>query len=153
MVERIIMIKKNVSLLRGFTLLEILIVIAIIGILTTMGTVAYTSAQKQARDGRRRTDLKALQNAFEQYYADNSGSYPSTCTMTDVKYFPGGFPMDPKSKKNYYTAGTSDGITIVNTCTTTSYFFGVSLESTTNAGYDSGCNSASDKYFCVKNLQ
>jgi len=71
---------KN-DVVRGFTLLEVLVVIAIIGILISMGTAAYTSAQKKSRDSRRSADLKAIQNAFEQYYADN-GRYPTSASCT-----------------------------------------------------------------------
>jgi len=56
---------------QGFTLLELLIVIAIIGILISIGVVSYGAAQKKSRDSRRMSDLKAVQAAFEQYSADN----------------------------------------------------------------------------------
>ena len=75
---------------QGFTLMELLIVIAIIGILISISVASYGSAQKKARDARRHADLKAVQNAWEQYYADNNASYPATCaysaTPTPVSY-------------------------------------------------------------------
>lgn len=142
---------------QGFTLFELLIVIAIIGILVSLGTASYTSAQKKSRDGRRQADLKSIQNAFEQYYADNTSAYPATCSTIagDTTYFPGGFPKDPKSNQYYYTAGTTSGITIGNSCSASGYYFGVSLEGTTTGGNatNSSCTNGSGSYFCVKSLQ
>lgn len=142
----------------GFTLYELLIVIAIISILVSLGTASYSSAQKKSRDSRRQADLKAIQNGFEQYYADNTSAYPVTCSTiaANATYFPGGFPKDPKSGQYYYTTpGTYSGITIGNSCSSTSYYFGVSLEGTTTGGNatDATCTNGSGPFFCVKSLQ
>jgi len=64
--------KKN-----GFTLIEILIVVAIIGILATMGIVAFQTSLRRSRDATRIAEIKALQNAAEQFYADNASEYPT----------------------------------------------------------------------------
>ncbi|MGI6278511.1 MAG: type II secretion system protein [Patescibacteria group bacterium] len=136
----------------GFTLLELLIVIAIIGILASLAAVSYSSAQRRARDSQRQADLKAIQNALEQYYADNDGNYPSGgCeTIGDAtdssgnRYLPGGLPTDPKTGDNYTCSGT-----------VSDYCFCAELEATGtgNASNDS-CNFASSgDYFCVTNLQ
>jgi len=61
--------------LKGFTLVELLVVITIIGILTGISIVAYGQVQKNARDGKRKADLTSIQNALELYYGDHSG-YP-----------------------------------------------------------------------------
>lgn len=53
---------------RGFTLIELLTVISIIAILTTVVTVNVSSSRKQARDVRRKSDVKAIQSALELYY-------------------------------------------------------------------------------------
>lgn len=67
---------------RGFTLLELLVVIGIIGIIMALATVAYSTTQKSGRNSRRKQDMIAIQNSLEQYYAANSYVYPVTdCTL------------------------------------------------------------------------
>lgn len=61
----------------GFTLLEILVVIGIIAILVGLGTSSYSTAQKKARDAKRKGDLKVVQNAMEQYYSVCGLVYPT----------------------------------------------------------------------------
>lgn len=59
----------------GFTLIEILVVITIIGILVAASTVSYAQAQKKGRDGKRKADLKSIQQALELHY-QSLGYYP-----------------------------------------------------------------------------
>jgi len=54
---------KNFQTRKGFALIEIIIAIAIIGILATVGVVVYSSAQKSAKIQKRSEDLKALMGA------------------------------------------------------------------------------------------
>ncbi len=60
---------------RGFTLIEMLVVIAIISILIGIGINTFTIAQKKARDAQRQAALADLKKALEAYYIDH-GSYP-----------------------------------------------------------------------------
>lgn len=59
----------------GFTLVELLIVISIIAILTVIGLTTYAGVQKNARDARRKDDLRAIKVALELYYQTNK-TYP-----------------------------------------------------------------------------
>ncbi len=60
---------------RGFTLIEILIVIAIIGLLSTVILAALSTARRGARDAKRISELREMQTALELYYSD-SEVYP-----------------------------------------------------------------------------
>lgn len=136
---------------KGFTLLELLVVIGIIGILVGIGTISYQSAQQKTRDSRRRSDLKAISNAFEQYYAEN-GSYPDPSSEEScsdyTEYLAGSAPTDPVSGSVYVES---------DDCTASSYCVCVELEGEgTGNAYDASCTwsgSGSKDYFCVENLQ
>jgi prepilin-type N-terminal cleavage/methylation domain-containing protein len=69
--------KRRFIATAGFTLVELLVVISIIGILASIGLVAFRSAQFRSRDAERKSDLKELSNALELFYSDY-GKYPSS---------------------------------------------------------------------------
>jgi prepilin-type N-terminal cleavage/methylation domain-containing protein len=137
----------TLSLSKGFTLLELLIVIGLIGILVTIAAVAYSSAQKKSRDSRRTSDIKALQAASEQYSANNNGTYPTT-TNDLLPYFPGGIPTDPKNVDSYVytiTFPASD-----------EYCHCALLENTSGNSSTATCPYGTDTpkmYYCVSQLQ
>ena len=60
----------------GFTLMELLVVVAILGLLATIGLVNFRSSQIKGRDTQRKSDLGQIQRALEMYYNDY-GSYPT----------------------------------------------------------------------------
>lgn len=62
---------------RGFTIVEIAIVVAIIGILAAITLVTFVQVQRQSRDDERNADIVTLKRALEHYYTDN-GEYPAT---------------------------------------------------------------------------
>lgn len=61
----------------GFTLVELIVVMVIIGILASLIMVNVVGVRQRARDGQRLADLKQLQNALQLYYNDNN-RYPVT---------------------------------------------------------------------------
>lgn len=66
---------KNNLPKKGFTLVEILLVVAIIGVLSTLVLINVGGYTKKARDSQRLSDMRQIQNALEQYYTFNF-SYP-----------------------------------------------------------------------------
>lgn len=134
---------------RGFTLLELLVVISLIGLLVGIGSVSYTSAQKKSRDARRKGDMKAVQNGFEQFYAENL-RYPKTSGEGDTAVV-GGLPQDPKNSGSYVYTIEYDATAGAGYCSC-----GLLESDAGNASGLSGsttCSYGTGDYFCVSNLQ
>ena len=66
----------------GFTIVELLIVIVVIGILAGLVVTTFSGVQKSARDKERQTDVKAIHGQLEAYYATN-GRYPTLANLND----------------------------------------------------------------------
>lgn len=65
------------NLSRGFTIVELLIVIVVIGILAAISIVAYNGIQNRAYDQTVTADLNGIAKGFEMYKTDNpGGTYP-----------------------------------------------------------------------------
>ena len=69
----------------GFTIVELLIAIVIIGILAAIVIVAYNGIQERARNSRRISDIKAVQKIIEVYSIQN-GEYPKTSNDTPANW-------------------------------------------------------------------
>ena len=68
---------------RGFTLVEVLIVIGVIAVLAGITVISYNGTQARARDAKRKTDITSIAKAMELYYDDN-GRYPPATGSTAI---------------------------------------------------------------------
>lgn len=108
---------------KAFNLVELMYIVAIIGILASLSIVLITNTQKKARDGKRFSDMNTMIAALKNYKLEK-GSYPdsagewikidqgsSTSLSTALKRYQGSLPADPKNDSNYYYAynGYSSG--------------------------------------------
>ena len=82
---------------RGFTLVELLIVISLISILAAMGLVQYRNSVVAAKESTLKTDLFRLRDAIDQYYADK-GKYPSSLDSLVSDGYMRRIPEDPFTK-------------------------------------------------------
>ena len=123
---------------KGFTLLELMVVVTIIGLLATIVLSALNDARMKGRDAQRIKSVKEIQKAIDLYYSTN-GFYPventarsGSTVATDIcshgergdanwcnlmndlaAYYPGGF-KDPSGDNQvtyrfYYDSDTADG--------------------------------------------
>lgn len=112
---------------KGFTLIEMLIVVAIIGILASIVLLGIGPTRSRARDARRISDLRQVQTALELYFGKN-GAYPPGSTwaglsgsLVSAAIGITQIPNDPNPSANYQYA--SDG---------TTYVLGATLEDSGN---------------------
>lgn len=73
-------IKRN----RGFTLIEVMVVITIVGLLASVVLAAMTTARAKARDTTRVQMVKEIQKALELYRNANGGNYPCGSSAVTV---------------------------------------------------------------------
>ncbi len=106
---------------KGFTLLELLVVIGIIVTLVGIGTVSFSAAQMKARNAKRKADLETLYKALEQYYSVCGFVYPDPKVNAEGKKYYGKIICsspsvtileteltDPKTGEPYFCSGICD---------------------------------------------
>ncbi len=100
---------------KGFTLLELLVVISIIAVLLAISASAFISSRVTARDAKRKTDIEQIRGALELFKADK-GSYPNSANggqdsgdaatallvLTQSPVYMAKLPPDPGGLNNYY---------------------------------------------------
>ncbi len=130
---------------RGFTLIELMVVVAIIGILAAMAMSVFTGATAKARNAKLKGNVKAMQAAVEQTYNQTTGVYG---TVTSANFATGTAPTDVTVT---YNAGSTAYCIISDALNTTA---------DTNAGANCSAGAAGVCTFtgtltsyCVKNIQ
>ena len=96
---------------KGFSFIELIVVVTIILVLTVAGTVSYQGASRRSRDSRRMSDLQKLAISLE-VYKQEEGTYPGAsggmpANLVELEYIQE-LPSDPKADFNYlYNPGTN----------------------------------------------
>lgn len=129
---------------RGFTLIEILIVVAIIAILSSVVLIGLGPTQRAGRDARRIADLRQVQNALELYY--------NRCG-----YYPGPIPAATIGSCGTFVQKTSDGwVAMTSALTDTNTNIGVStisVDPTSGHTYYYGTNTTGSSYIIAATLE
>ncbi len=125
---------------RGFTLIEMIVVIAIIGLIASVLLVSLSSARAKGRDTRRVSDIRSIQAALEQYYQACS-VYPrvlsalsgSTCTNgpntgASLNVPMPNVPQDPSGGSYKYVTMNDRAIGQANINCDQDYHLGATLE-------------------------
>ncbi len=100
---------------KGFTLVELLVVITIIGLLSSVVLASLNEARSRARDARRISDLNTIQTALALYYEDN-----------------GHYPFHDKNNDGIHDCDEAAGVT--DECKT--FFLSYKTENTSNQQWD-----------------
>ena len=79
---------------KGFTLIELMIVVSIVGILASIAVPSYQTGLIKAREAVLRENLYAMRSAIDQHYAD-AGRYPDTLQELVEKKYLRDIPKDP----------------------------------------------------------
>jgi len=96
---------------RGFTLVELLIVIVILGILAPVTVFAARGITDKAQTNSCATEKRAIETAFEAYYADNQADAPSLAALS-----PDYMRTVPPTAKWTFVPGNPPSITGVGVC-------------------------------------
>ncbi len=79
---------------RGFTLLELLVVMAIIATLLTIAAPRYFRSVQRSREAVLKQDLTTLRESIDKFYGD-TGRYPETLAVLVEKHYLRSIPVDP----------------------------------------------------------
>ena len=78
----------------GFTLIELVIVMAIIALLVTLAAPRYFKSLERSKETVLRSNLATMRDALDKYYGDN-GKYPDTLEKLVEKKYLRSMPVDP----------------------------------------------------------
>lgn len=99
---------------RGFTLIELMIVMAIIGILAAIAVPAFTAQVQHAREAVLKTDLQTMRQAIDSYTVDKEKAPQGLEDLVQAGYLKS-IPIDPMThRSDTWITDQSDTLTDVN---------------------------------------
>jgi len=93
---------------KGFTLVELLIVISIIAVLSVVGLTAYSGVQQKARDTKRRADIDAIAKVMESKYDIKTAVYSTALSSLNTNFTSSQLPVPPK-RDDYIVSSDGKG--------------------------------------------
>lgn len=129
---------QNRLITKGFTIVELLIVIVVIGILATIVVVSYSGLQQKAVNIRRLDDMDKVSSLLALYAKENNGVYPATTN---------------NSVANWKTVDVRTDVNCFNGSAQSDWIPGIDSlpQSTPNRGSSSGINGNSGCYLYASN--
>jgi general secretion pathway protein G len=109
--------RKKMKNQQGFTLIELMVVIAILGILAAIAIPRFTNATQSANIAKAHADLATIDSAISLYEANNAGADPTSTTFLTATGNGGPYaaaipaPPAPAITVTLTAAGTADGAT------------------------------------------
>ena len=84
--------KKTKKAKKGFTLIELMIVVAIIGILAAIAIPRFAQMLEKSREGATKGNLAGIRSAVSIYYSEREGTWPGDLTTAFTSYL---YPIPP----------------------------------------------------------
>lgn len=118
---------------KGFSLVELVVALSIVALVAVIAMASLTTIQQNGRDTQRISDLRMLQSALQQYYA-NENHYPDSLTLTAgaaltnctgiatgctvTRTYLSRTPVDPSGAADPYCYTSNRSVTVATACTT-----------------------------------
>ena len=152
--------KSNNNSKKGFTIIEVVLVLAIAGLIFLMVFIALPALQRSQRDTQRRNDYSALVSAISSFATNNNGKLPADdATLAPAKYLnstgedPNGNTYDLKVIDLSVSSNTVTALTAIpdtNTATTVRVYTSADCsDADTNTGAAKPKKVASKRSFAV----